>query len=252
MKKGIKMKCILAAATMGMALSAPAELIINFTNQLSGVLDPGAIKLDFTVDGSGVVSLIASTTGAADQATEDAITAWSSPNVGTISWEGAWGTSFSIDFTATQGAIVRKLRISNTGTYGGLGIVGGAAGRIDQDGLEKLHANLTMDIGRLQLTAVRWENKTLTGNPNMVLTGALGSSANTLTTVSGLLDVSSQGIWAGNGQAISFGNKTFGDSVVRGYSLAGFTFDVIPPIPEPATVGLLACGFLLLRRLVMK
>lgn len=237
-RKMRKMKELIVAIVCVGAL-ASAEVIVNFTNELAAARGAGTVTLAFTVDGSGNVTLASSKTGGHAEANAP-IEAWSGP-VGTIDWEGAWNTSFSIvleghrsDADPTSG----RLQLGDTGEYGGFGVGGGAGLRVDRDGIEWIVADVSLDAGTLLLNAVRYENVTSARPPDMVLTGAGDPHTQTLHD-DGEWDVSGLNIVAGDGGSFVFTTVGFEGQTDSGYALAGLSFTVIP---EPATVGMLGLG----------
>ena len=109
-------------------LLSHAQVQVDFSHSYTGapnaLQNTGDITLDFTVDGSGNVTLDASCSDPDPAAYVDD---FDGP-VGTVSDPAMWGQSFSIVLSSTGSG---ALRVNNTG--GGLAIQGGNAQLIDSD-----------------------------------------------------------------------------------------------------------------------
>ncbi len=204
---------VLASAVwLACALLSHAQVQVGFSHSYTGgpnaLQVTGDVTLDFTVDGSGNVTLDASCTDP-DPATyvNDFDGA-----VGTVTDTAMWGQSFSIVLSCTGGD---NLRIDNSGN--GLSIQGGNAQLIDLSG-ETLSVAIAISGTQFNLSAVDYAQASAAAQ--MVVDGGAPYSLG----ASGSVDVSALGI-TGNFD-ISSDNAT--DVVGRGFALSGFTFDLLP------------------------
>ena len=209
-----------------MAMSASmvmGAVTVNFANNIPTDTDnsiPVSLILSFTVDGAGNVTLDASAPEASPTVTS-AVKAWNGP-VGTVSYAGAFNTKFKMDLLARAG----EFRISaNEEGVGGLGVAGISARRIDNDGKEKINVMAAIPAGQLSFSTFNWSY--LRGKDTfMLVTVPSGYVGYKLSGDTGSIDVSADNIRVGNGQQLSIGTTVTGDAKA-GYTLSGFTFDVI-------------------------
>jgi hypothetical protein len=194
----------------------------------------GALTLDFTVDGSGNVTLDASTTST-NTPTIDAVDAWDG-FVGFITNASAFGSSFSMLMEDVNGygplgepggVLPGNLKLTDTGG-GGLGVGGLNAWRVDRNGEEaiKLTATSVPVAGIVKVTSVGWVSR-VTAEAEIVLNAPLVSLTNALTSVAGTLNIEGEEVVLNAGQELSFTTPVTGVDG-RGYALAGFSFDIIP------------------------
>jgi fibronectin type 3 domain-containing protein len=220
----------LFGCTAAMAIAAvtlKAEVAVSFNNSdLPNTANTslGTVTLAFTVDGSGNVTLNASTTNTATGAT-NAVNAWDGA-VGTITYPGAFNTSFTL--TMDDVGAGGDLRLCNI-AGGALGVAGTNQYRIDQNGVESIKFTATtLPAGKLKITSMDWRNinaipvtiRAFTPSPSSI------SVTNTVTTTPGTWDLSSSGFLLAASESIQFGNTVTGDNN-KGYSLGGIAFDII-------------------------
>lgn len=184
------------------------------------------IALDFTVDGSGNVTLAASS-DSADAAVIAALNAVSGP-VGSVSYAPAFGTTFSIAITDTGDAT----RLTTQGTNGGLGVQGQNQNKIDRPGIEELYASPTFDgfVAALDVKSMDWSGAG-GGDPGIGERAQIDTSTGTYIyptdmTEAGTWDLSASNVYVNAGESIAFGNDHSITNLGSGYALAGFTFDL--------------------------
>jgi hypothetical protein len=178
----------------------------------------GLITLSFRVDADGKVVLDASADNS-EQILQDTVNAWDGP-VGTISYTGAFNTVFILELKDWGGAFTM-----NDFEGGGLGVSGQNEWRIDRPGFEFIAAVASIKEGTLDFQSVSWNFRSDAG-AQMTLICPSVSLTNRLETRDGRWDVSGKGIRIGDHQFLRFGNVYPGDDT-GGYSLAGFSFDVV-------------------------
>ena len=239
-----KVLCLVGAmAVSATTVMADVTLDFNYSGPLLNGLQP--LTLDFSVGGTGAVTLDASTPSA-NAAIISAVDAWDGA-VGTISDASLFGTSFTlIGQTGGPGLVVTG---NDTGV---LGISGQAAARIDNNGTEILTFNASgLGAGAvLDIKTMSYGFRAANGSSNVRVVDP-DTTYDTLipnTSTFGTLDLSGEGLAIGNGEGLGFTTEAF--NVGAGYGLAGFTFDAVV-IPEPASLGLMGLGgvaLLLVRR----
>lgn len=191
--------------------SAMALVQVDFSHSFTGATDPiqntGDITLAFTVDGSGNVTLNASS---ADTDPAAYVNEFDGP-VGTISDPAMWGQGFTIVLSSSGSG---SLRISNSGA--GLSVQGGNAERLDFLN-ERITASISAAGTAFKLLDVGYANSTTTAGTQMNVAG----NAYTLTGSTGTVDVSAQGV------AGTFTIDSTTDTDAQGFVLSGFSFDLI-------------------------
>ena len=218
--------CTAALAISSAPLHAEVEVLFKNTGLLNSQnTSLGTVTLVFTVDGSGNVSLDASTTGNATAIT--AVNAWDGP-VGTVTSTAAYNTSFTLTMNA-PGKELRLTDVFNNAPTGGIvGVSGRNQYRIDDNGAESIRFTATtLPAGKLKITSMDWRN--MNGSPTMrAFNGAISvtSIANTAT---GTWDLSSSGFFLDAAGVVNFTTAVSGN-VNLGYSLSGLRFDVIDPV----------------------
>lgn len=210
--------------------AAPSEpgVSVSFSNsipQASGNNNLGDVTLQFTVDGSGVVTLDASATGASPVGLA-AVNAWDGP-VGIVSSPSAYNTVFSLLLDDSgEGMKISDLQ------GGALGVSGQNAWRIDRPGVESISATATIPAGRLELREVDWVNRN-SPTTEMLISGPAADYTNTLSTANGTWNISNELVRVENSESLVFGNAIGNGALGEGYGLAGLKFDIIDPAPTP-------------------
>ena len=179
-----------------------------------------SLTLSFHVDGAGNVTLDASAPTSSPTVSQ-AVDAWDGP-VGTISYAGAFNTTFTMELSAQGGS---GLRVS-TIEPGGLGVGGMNASRIDNGGKEVIIATAVITTGQVSFSTINWNNRQKTP-ACAVLTGPVGAVKKQLDDDAGSWEVSAEKLKLGTGQTLIFGTLVTEGAKSSGYTLAGFTFDVV-------------------------
>ncbi|MCU0857105.1 MAG: hypothetical protein MUC65_01710 [Pontiellaceae bacterium] len=191
---------------------------------------PGKITLLFNVDATGRVVLDAATLST-EQTVQDIVNAWDGP-VGTISYIGAFSTAFSLDITSMGGSSLKLTNVDG----GGLGVSGQDPWRIDRPEIEFVAATASIKAGSLDFRSVSWNNRTRL-ETCLTLTSPYVFLTNSFIQAAGSWDVSGQGLLIGDNQVLKFGSIKQGNQY-GGYSLAGFTFDLVDgQFPPSFTIG---------------
>lgn len=179
----------------------------SYTSGGSVTQNTSDITLAFTVDGSGNVTLDATS---ADTDPASYVNEFDGP-VGTVSDPAMYGQSFSLVLSETGSG---NLRIDNTGS--GLASQGGSAQLIDTSTSgEKEIITVTVNASRFVLQGVSYAGKTSSGG------FALNSTLYIPSSSSGTEDVSDQGV---NG---TFSLSSSSTSTGQGFVLSGFSFDLL-------------------------
>jgi len=225
-----------------------ADVTLDFNYGGANLNGAQPLTLALSVDGTGIVSLDAST-GNTNAPFVAAVDAWDSSNVGVISETSLFGTSF----TLTSDSEGKGIALVNTDT-GVLGISGLNAGRIDNIGLERLTFNasgLASGVA-LDIKTVSYGGRAATGASNVKLEDSDTSTVYVIPPpTAGVLDLSGAGFAIAHGEGLTFTTDSTTGVAAAGYGLAGFTFDVVV-IPEPTTISLLGIaglGLFMRRRL---
>ena len=226
-------------------LSAPltaSDAVVSFANSGTGFgpslpfIGPSAgaatITLGFSINGSGVISLDASTTSSGTFATM--VAEWDKSNVGSVANPALFGKSFTLIGSQSGGA---NLTITELGG-GGIGIQGENSNRVD--GLnygtgdttstpETLTWTLNAPTG-LSLVFKNWAYVEGIGGDIRVSNGTTDSDFTNMAAASGTLVLSDLPL--AHGQSLSF-KEIPGIGLTTGAGIAGFTFAVVaPPAPE--------------------
>lgn len=202
---------VAAGCWLACVASALALVQVDFSHSYTGTADPiqntGDITLAFTVDGSGNVTLNASS---ADPDPAAYVNEFDGP-VGTISDPAMWGQGFTIVLSSSGSG---SLRISNSGA--GLSVQGGNAERLDYLN-ERITASISAAGTAFKLLDLGYGNATTSAGTEMNVAG----TAYTLTGSSGTVDVSAQGV------AGTFIIDSTTDTDAQGFVLSGLSFDLI-------------------------
>lgn len=237
------------------APAAHAAVTVSFvtSNAFSAATQTGnTLTLQFTISGSGVVSLDATGSTIANAANYNQM---DNSNVGTVSASAAYGKTFSIVVSATNGT--GTATSSHVSTVG-LGIVGNNGGRIDwasTGGQVSEVSTMTFNLSNLSGTTLSLSN-IVVGNA-LNGTGAVadariksfgGSTAN-YGTGSINLTTGFQAPGGGSGATIQIGQSTQPTAGLPGFSVTSMTFNIVPE-PSSALLGTLSLLGLLRRRRV--
>jgi hypothetical protein len=208
------------------------------------------LTLNFTVSGSGVVSLDATGLTTANAANYNQL---DNANVGTVSSSAAYGKTFSIVVSANNGT--GGATSSHVSTVG-LGIVGNNGGRIDwaaTAGQVSEKSIMTFNLTNLTGTTLSLSNIVI-GNA-LNATGAVAdariknfaSSTSNYGTGSINLSTGFQAPGGGSSANITVEQAAQPTSGIPGFSINSITFDVVPE-PSAALLGSLGMLALLRRR----
>ncbi len=238
MKQKIKWMVALLGASAAVAL---ADVALDF-NVGTGTEFGGALTLNFTVNGSGTVTLDAST-GSANADVVNTVNGWDGV-VGTVANAALYNTSFSLTATAFNTTAARNITMAENDS-GVLAVNGQSSGRIDGNNLttpnpERLVWTLSAGSGvAMNFKSFSWGNSMANNSDGLVVKDADTSTIYELgTTSAGTQDISAAGYSIGNGGSLIFTAE--GSGKTNGAGLAGFTFEVIP---VPTTLGMvIACG----------
>ncbi|VGO12807.1 Arylsulfatase [Pontiella desulfatans] len=204
---------------------------VAFSNTLTNRLLDVPIRLDYSVDGSGIVSLDASTSSSDPEA------------IAVVDgWDGATAlftnpVVFNSTFSLTLDAITEtgggRVALAETAP-GGLGIQGQNSSRIDGGGLatpnvETLRIATATGAARVGFKGVGWNNSA----NGVQMTASLGNHAatNAVGGVSGewLLE----GFTAASGETLALSTAS-----AQGFALTGFSFELVVPEVQPRTNAL--------------
>ena len=210
--KALRTAIHLLGGACWLAIAAPSfsavqvDFAHSYTGAGSATQNTGDITLAFTVDGSGNVTLDASS---ADPDPAAYVNEFDG-SVGTVSDTAMWGQSFSIVLSSTG-----NLRINNTGS--GLAVQGGNSQLLDANASavnEVITATVTTSGTQFNLSVVDYSN--LAGGVGMNVSG----TTHTLSGSSGSVDVSAQGV-TGN-----FTVASTGSAPGQGFVFSGLSFDL--------------------------
>lgn len=232
-----RMVCMLLWASV-----AVAEVTLDFnvasTNAGASRLynGSGGMTFDFTVDGSGNVTLDAST-ASGDPIDIDTVNGWDGA-VGTVTNSVLFSRAFRLTAAAIRDGASGTITMDGAGP-GVLGVQGQNSGRIDgatlpSPALEELRWTLSASDLELSLTTV--ELGVIVNASDMFV--ADGTQSNAFMNLSlgsaGATNLSSFGYSIGNGETLTFGQPADGDN---GFGLAGFSFDVVPVVNNSLAIG---------------
>ncbi|MDB4279100.1 PEP-CTERM sorting domain-containing protein [Akkermansiaceae bacterium] len=249
-------KNMIALLALGVGSSAFGAVSLTFPVD-SAFAGPTRLNLgnsltfDFTVDGSGNVTVNA-TTPSANADSIATVNGWDGA-AGIISDAALFGTSFTITASGERlndaGTTFDAVGISGDGLQGGgtLGVFGQNASVIDgatlpNGNIERIVFTVTSGTVAAGLDAF-----TFTGNANSDPTVTTDStSMNYFNNGAGAVDTSASGLSFATGGFLRFevlDEEAIGDPA-EGYRLNALTFDITSPVPEPSTA--LLSGFALL------
>ena len=233
---------LLRAGSMAMLLVASplmAEVAVPFNNtDLLNTANTsiGAVTLTFTVDGTGNVTLDASTTATVAAAT-NAVNAWDGP-VGTVTFSGAFNKVFTLRMAGvgTSGSS-NDLRLCNI-SGGVVGVAGIAQYRIDNNGNELIRYTATaVPAGKIKITSIDWRN--MSSTPTLKATSGATVVTKSATTAAGTWDLTSGGLLLAGTQTLDLSTAASG-TTGPGYSLSALRFDIISDTLLTAPTGLTA------------
>ena len=222
------------------------DTVVSFSNSGTGFgpsppfIGAGAattITLGFSISGSGVVSLDAST-NSTNSTFAATVAEWDNPNVGSVVNPLLFGQSFTLVGSQAGGA---TLTITELGG-GGIGIQGENSNRVD--GLnygtgdtnstpETLSWTLNAPPG-LTLALKSWSYVEGSSGDMRVSNGTINSDFPNLSGATGTLPLAD--IPLGNGQTLTFREIT-GIGATTGAGIAGFTFSIIASSTPPGSVA---------------
>jgi hypothetical protein len=260
-----KMKCVAIMLAVG-ASAAMASISLDF-NVDSGYTGPSRLRIssdiisyNFTVDGSGNVTLDAEAVSTDANAT-NTVNSWDGA-VGTVTDAALYNTSFTLTAQGyrrvNDGSSYASTDISMDGEDGGgIGVFGQNGSLID--GATLATTNLEQIVwtlsGNVVLDFSSFDYGDWGGSPDIELsTGATNVTYLNIPTtepadVALNMDISSVGFSIGNGESLTFAAPA---DASNGISIAGLNFTA--SIPEPATLGLIAAfggSILFIRRRIM-
>lgn len=207
------------------------------------------LTLNFTVSGSGVVSLDATGSNTGNAANYNQL---DNANVGSVSSAAAYGKTFSIVVSANNSS--GAATSSHVSTVG-LGIVGNNAGRIDwgTTGVSEL-STMTVNLSNLTGSILSLSNIVVantvdgTGAPADARIKSFGGGTANYGTGSINLTTGFQAPGGNSGATVQIsqaGQPTAGQA---GFSITSMTFDVVNAVPEPSAALLGGLGMLCLLR----
>ncbi|MGA0899189.1 MAG: hypothetical protein ACO3SO_02150 [Luteolibacter sp.] len=243
--------CTAAMSIATAPLKGEVSVTFNNTDLLNTAgTSIGTVTLLFTVDGSGNVTLDASTNSVVTGAVA-AVNAWDGA-VGTITDSGAFNTTFTVTLKGVgNGSSSNDLRLRNfTGgspVGGVIGIPGTNQYRVDNHltGSEnneyiQLTATSVPAGSKLKLTAIGWNNSN--GNYSMSVFRTAPPSislTNPVTTQTGTWDLSTSGVLLDPNQVINFGTVA-NENANYGYSFKALGVDIVSASTLSAPAGLAA------------
>ena len=192
------------------------------------------ITLTFSINGSGVISLNASTTSTATIFI-NMVNEWDSSDVGTVTNSAWFNTSFTLTGSGSGGA---NLTITENGG-GGIGIQGENTNRVDglnygTDGATSTPETLTWTLSGapdgLALSFKNWSYVEGGGSDIRVSNGTTNVDFANMSGATGTLELADLSL--NNGESLTF-KEIPGIGLTDGAAIAGFTFAVVAPIaPE--------------------
>ena len=229
--------CTAAIAMAAAPLKAEVAVSFNNTTLLNTANTPiGTVTLAFTVDGSGNVTLNASTDKTAT-ATVAAVNVWDGA-VGTVTDPAAYNTSFTLTMTGVgTGTSSNDLRLCSL-SGGALGVAGTNQYRIDNNALESIKVTAgTIPAGtKLKITSIDSRNL---GAPAPMRAFTPSISVTKSTSTAGIWDLSTSGFLLGSTEFINFGTYSLSPiNTSAGYSFGALRFDIVNASSLAAPTGL--------------
>ena len=234
-----RMKWAVLSLFMGIGWAA-AEVSVSFPVTDVGLRHLRTLTLDFTVDGTGHVTMDAQSSngGAEPQAVVDA---WDGP-VGMVDNVALYGTAFSLVGVAKDNG-VQVEQLSTDADESGQGLIVNGA-RIDHAGTEEIIWTYTgEDSTRLSFKAIAYTSRAANGDSNLTFLDHDTRAEYMLpkTSTGGSVNLVGGGFILENGQAFIITTDDLNSeggvrAASAGASLYGFTFKVIS---ESKSIGLL-------------
>ena len=244
--------------TMLISPAVMADISLNFRNTLNPRETAGSgttITYDFSVNGSGAVTLDASTTSLLPNIITS-VNSWDG-GVGTVTDPLLFGTTFQVLMTSSS-VLTPNRSFTLDGRYstGMIGVSGNNASRIDgqtstptANDMERLTFTLTSGSPLITLKSFNWDfastaasladARLLDGDTSVTYLDMTATFTGAPSTY-GTMDTSTAGLTLGSGaNALVFTSPTTAEGGTHGYGLSGMTLQVIP---EPATIGILGLG----------
>jgi fibronectin type 3 domain-containing protein len=253
-KNRILAACIAATLATGTSVSM-ADISLNFKHTTAARHTAGSgttITFDFTVDGSGNVTLNASTNSLQSDII-NSVNSWDGP-VGTVTKSSLFGTTFQIVMSSSSLTQANR-SFTMDGSYptGMIGVSGNNSTRIDGIDSDKEFLRFTLTSGgpAIKLKSFNWDfastaasladAKLLSGATSVTylnMTGAVVGNSYV-----GSTDTSAAGLVLGSGaNALVFTSPlAAGESFTHGYGLSGMTLEfpdgITPPLGLTATTN---------------
>ena len=196
------------------------------------------ITLTFTINGTGVISLNASTTSSSTTFI-NTVNEWDSSDVGTVTNSACFNTSFTLTGSGSGGA---NLAITENGG-GGIGIQGENTNRVDglnygTGGATSTPETLTWTLSGaptgMALSLKNWSYVEGSGSDIRVSNGTTNADFPNMSGATGTLSLPADFV-LNNGGSLTF-KEIPGIGLTDGAGIAGFTFAVVtssaPPGPE--------------------
>ncbi|VGO23557.1 PEP-CTERM sorting domain-containing protein [Pontiella sulfatireligans] len=248
-----KIRCIIMIGLLTGVLASVADVSVSFPVTDTVLRNLNVLTLEFTVDGSGDVTLDAQSSngGALPQAV---VNAWDGA-AGTVSAVSLFNTSFTLTGVAKlNGSQVINLSTDANTPGPGLGVMNPI---LNGAGTEEIVWTYS-GTGGLNFKGVDYGNRVANGDSNLTFLDSDTRTEYLLpnTSTSGSIDLVGEGFSLANGDSFimttdDLRNNLSARAASAGASVTGMTFEVIP---EPATLGLISAfggGILFIRRRFM-
>ncbi|MEM9479092.1 MAG: hypothetical protein AAGA58_05445 [Verrucomicrobiota bacterium] len=214
------------------ALTAIGSVTVDFghSNTSTGAFqNTGVITLNFSVDGSGNVTLDASSS---DTDPAAFVNEFDGP-VGTISASAAFGSTFTITLTGTG-----NLRVDALAT--GLSIQGQNPNRIDRAN-EAVNGSINLSLlpatTLFDLTTLDYASATTSAGTTARFTFGGSTLSYPISSSAGSLNLTVQDTEIVGGNADGFVLDSAVDADGQGFGFKGFTFDIVSTAPPPPPPG---------------
>ena len=221
---------------MILALStAYADVTVSFTNSTVNASQIQPVTLKFSVNGSGVVSLDAST-GSTNAANIAVVDAWDTANAGTVASPDLYNSTFTLVASGSNANGGTPPLHCWTNNGGVLGVGGHNSGRIDGGGLvppnvETMRWTAITEAAIIEFKSVAYNNSV--NGTGMIISAPGVSTTQSIDSTPGSVDLT------GTGDVFLLDNATSIDFTTNGsggYSLTGFTISITPKFTQ--SVGL--------------